>query len=309
MGDEAMRDRGEEEETEGMERKDAGATKKVAFFGMFRYARRADVALMGVGTVAAMVNGMSEPLMTVVFAAVIESFGGSDDSAVLHRVSKVVVYYIYLGIGTALASFLQVSCWTMAGERQSARIRSLYLEAVLKQDVSFFDVEMTTGEAISRMSADTVLVQDALGEKVGKYAQLLTTFVGGFVIGFIRGWMLALVMLACIPPSILSFATVSRLRAQISARRQASYDDAGNVVEQSIRAIRTVVSFNGEKKAVALYNALIKKAYKATVLEGLVTGLGIGCIFCVVFCSYSLAFWYGAKLIISKGYTGGQGYR
>uniref|UniRef100_A0A453FAI8 Uncharacterized protein n=3 Tax=Aegilops tauschii subsp. strangulata TaxID=200361 RepID=A0A453FAI8_AEGTS len=106
--------------------------------------------------------------------------------------------------------------------------------------------------------------------------------------------------------SILSFATVSRLRAQISARRQASYDDAGNVVEQSIRAIRTVVSFNGEKKAVALYNALIKKAYKATVLEGLVTGLGIGCIFCVVFCSYSLAFWYGAKLIISKGYTGGQ---
>uniref|UniRef100_A0A0A9D8K5 Uncharacterized protein n=1 Tax=Arundo donax TaxID=35708 RepID=A0A0A9D8K5_ARUDO len=28
--------------------------------------------------------------------------------------------------------------------------------------------------------------------------------------------MLALVVLACIPPSILSFATVSRLRAQIS---------------------------------------------------------------------------------------------
>lgn len=54
----------------------------------------------------------------------------------------------------------------MAGERQSARIRFLYLEAVLKQDVSFFDLEMTTGEAISRMSADTVLVQDALGEKV-----------------------------------------------------------------------------------------------------------------------------------------------
>ncbi|PNT72639.1 hypothetical protein BRADI_2g47330v3 [Brachypodium distachyon] len=216
------------------------------------------------------------------------------------------MYYIYLGIWSAVASFLQVSCWTMAGERQSTRIRSLYLEAVLKQDVSFFDVEMTTGEAISRMSADTVLVQDALGEKVGKYVQLLTTFVGGFVIGFIRGWMLALVMLASVPPSILSFATVSRLRTQISARRQASYDDAGNVVEQNIGAIRTVVSFNGEKKAIALYNALIKRAYKATVFEGIVTGIGVGSIYFVVFCSYSLAFWYGAKLIISKGYTGGQ---
>lgn len=82
--------------------------------------------------------------------------------------------------------------------------------------------------------------------QVGKYVQLLTTFVGGFIIGFIRGWMLALVVLACIPPSILSFATVSRLRTQISGSRQASYGDAGNVVEQTIGAIRTVGSNNFE---------------------------------------------------------------
>ncbi|EES01319.2 hypothetical protein BDA96_03G288600 [Sorghum bicolor] len=278
----------------------------VAFLGMFRYADRTDAALMAVGTVAAVANGMTEPLMTVVFAAVIECFGAGDDATILHRVSKVIMYYIYLGIGTAVSSFLQVSCWTVAGERQSTRLRSLYLEAVLRQDIAFFDVEMTTAEAASRMSADTVLIQDALGEKVGKYIQLLTTFIGGFIIGFIRGWMLALVVLACIPPSILSFATVSRLRAQISQKRQESYEDAGNIVEQTIGAIRTVVSFNGEKKAIAMYNNHIKKAYKATLMEGIVTGLGVGCIFFVVFCNYSLAFWYGAKLIIGKGYTGGQ---
>ncbi|CAO2204465.1 unnamed protein product [Urochloa humidicola] len=282
------------------------ATSKVPFVGMFRHADCGDVALMAVGAAAAVANGMSEPLMTVVFAAVIECFGAGDDATVLRRVNKVVMYYIYLGIGTAVASFLQVSCWTVAGERQSTRLRSLYLEAVLRQDIAFFDVEMTTAEAASRMSADTVLIQDALGEKVGKYIQLLTTFVGGFIIGFVRGWMLALVVLACIPPSILSFATVSRLRAQISSKRQESYGDAGNIVEQTIGAIRTVVSFNGEKKAIAMYNNHIKKAYKATLTEGIVTGLGVGCIFFVVFCSYSLAFWYGAKLIIGKGYTGGQ---
>ncbi|TKW16213.1 hypothetical protein SEVIR_5G285300v4 [Setaria viridis] len=303
------RDEGEDGKTttEESSRNNAGAAAMPSpSLGMFRYADRTDAALMVVGTVAAVANGMSEPLMTLVFSAVIECFGAGDDATVLHRVTKVVMYYIYLGIGTAVASFLQVSCWTVAGERQSTRLRSLYLEAVLRQDIAFFDVEMTTAEAASRMSADTVLIQDALGEKVGKYIQLLTTFVGGFIIGFVRGWMLALVVLACIPPSILSFATVSRLRAQISGKRQESYGDAGNVVEQTIGAIRTVVSFNGEKKAVAMYNNHIKKAYKATLTEGIVTGLGIGCIFFVVFCSYSLAFWYGAKLIIGKGYTGGQ---
>lgn len=56
--------------------------------------------------------------------------------------------------------------------------------------------------------------------------------------------MLALVVLACIPLSILSFATVSRLRAQISGKRQESYGDAGNIVEQTIGAIRTVGGSN-----------------------------------------------------------------
>uniref|UniRef100_A0A0E0JMT7 MDR-like ABC transporter n=1 Tax=Oryza punctata TaxID=4537 RepID=A0A0E0JMT7_ORYPU len=301
----ASSSRGEDAEKKERSSTD-GDAGKLPFLEMFRYANGVDKALMAVGTVAAMANGMSEPLMTVVFAAVIDCFGSGDASTVLHRVSKVVLYYIYLGVGTSIASFLQVSCWTIAGERQSTRIRSLYLEAIITQDIAFFDVEMTTGEAASRMSADTVLIQDALGEKVGKYIQVLTAFAGGFVIGFIRGWMLALVVMACIPPSIFSFAIVSRLRAQISGRTQASYSKAGNVVEQAIGSIRTVASFNGEKRAIAMYNTLIKKAYKATIMEGIIGGFGIGSIFFVVYCSYSLAFWYGAKLIISKGYTGGQ---
>jgi ABC-type multidrug transport system fused ATPase/permease subunit len=54
----------------------------------------------------------------------------------------------------------------MTGERQAARIRSLYLKSVLRQEIAFFDVELTTGQIVTRMSGDTVLVQDAIGEKV-----------------------------------------------------------------------------------------------------------------------------------------------
>ena len=50
--------------------------------------------------------------------------------------------------------------------RQAARIRGLYLEAILRQDVAFFDKESATGEVIGRMSGDTILIQDAMGEKV-----------------------------------------------------------------------------------------------------------------------------------------------
>lgn len=54
----------------------------------------------------------------------------------------------------------------ITGERQAARIRSLYLKTILRQDIGFFDAETNTGEVIGRMSGDTVLILDAMGEKV-----------------------------------------------------------------------------------------------------------------------------------------------
>uniref|UniRef100_A0A8I6XVU7 MDR-like ABC transporter n=1 Tax=Hordeum vulgare subsp. vulgare TaxID=112509 RepID=A0A8I6XVU7_HORVV len=280
--------------------------KKVPLLGMFRYADRLDVLLMAVGSLGAVANGVSEPLISVLFGDVINSFGESTTSTVLGAVTKVCLNFIYLGIGAAVASFLQVSCWTMAGERHSARIRSLYLKSVLRQDIAFFDTQMTTGEAVSRMSSDTVMIQDALGEKAGKLVQLTSAFLGGFIIAFTKAWLLTLAMLTSLPLIAIAGAVSAQLLTRVSSKRLTSYSDAADTVELTIGSIRTVVSFNGEKKAIEMYNKFIKNAYKTVVEEGLVSGFGMGSVFCIIFSSYGLAFWYGGKLIIDKGYTGGK---
>ncbi|KAK9922567.1 hypothetical protein M0R45_031028 [Rubus argutus] len=110
------------------------------------------------------------------------------------------------------------------------------------------------------MSGDTILIQDAMGEKVGKFIQLLSTFLG----------------------------------------------EAGTIVEQTVGAIRTVASFTGEKQAIEKYNQKLKVAYNNMVQQGLATGVGLGTFMLIVFCTYGLAIWYGSKMIIEKGYNGGQ---
>lgn len=52
------------------------------------------------------------------------------------------------------------------GERQSARMRMQYLKSVLSQDVTFFDTKTSTGEIISSISTDIVVIQDAISDKV-----------------------------------------------------------------------------------------------------------------------------------------------
>lgn len=71
-----------------------------------------------------------------------------------------------LSLTYLIGFYAEVSCWIVTGERQSSRIRNLYLKTILRQDIEFFDTETNTGEVIGRMSGDTVLIQEAMGEKV-----------------------------------------------------------------------------------------------------------------------------------------------
>ncbi|KAJ8626939.1 hypothetical protein MRB53_020246 [Persea americana] len=283
----------------------SGADEKVPFYKLFSFADGLDILLMSVGTVAAIVSGLSLPLMTLIFGQIINSFGDANSSDVVHVISKVVIKFVYLAVGSGVASFLQVSCWMVTGERQAARIRSLYLKTILRQDIEFFDKETTTGEVVGRMSGDTILIQDALGEKAGKFIQLVSTFIGGFAVGFFKGWLLALVMLSCIPLIVIAGAIMSIFLTKLSSREQIAYTKAGTILEQTISSIRTVVSFTGEKCAIADYNELLKSAYISTVQQELSTGLGFGAVILIVFSSYGLAVWYGSQLIIHKGYSGG----
>ncbi|KAH9619688.1 hypothetical protein KSS87_015757 [Heliosperma pusillum] len=289
------------------EKKEAEAVKKVPFYKLFSFADSTDKALMIIGSIGAAGNGVSLPLMAILIGDIIDAFGQNQDTKhVVHVVSQVALKFVYLAIASGLASFLQVACWMVTGERQTSRMRNLYLKTILRQDVAFFDKEVNTGEVVGRMSGDTVLIQDAMGEKVGQFIQLVCTFLGGFVIAFIKGWLLTLVMLSSIPALVFAGALMAMFLSKMATQEQAAYAKAAVIVEQNIGSIRTVASFTGEKHAITQYNKSLVNAYKSGVKEGLAGGTGLGVVLFVVFCSYALAVWFGARLILKRHYTGGD---
>ncbi|KAF3659585.1 ABC transporter B family member 12 [Capsicum annuum] len=251
-------------------------------------------------------NGLCQVLVAVFFGDLVDSFGLNRTSNVLQEVSKVSLRLVYLAIGSGVAAMLQVACWTVTAERQAARLRVLYLKSILRQDVTFFDKEVNTGEVIGKMSGDIFIIQDAMGDKVGKLIRCISMFIGGFIIAFIKGWLLALVMLTPIVPLVLVVGVMFIFMSRQASQSQKAYSEAANVVEQTIGSIRTVASFTGEKQAIEEYNKSLQKAYRYGVHEGLASGLGLGSAYFILFCNYALAFWYGGKMILEKGYTGGS---
>ncbi|KAF2576219.1 hypothetical protein F2Q70_00002117 [Brassica cretica] len=283
-----------------------GGNQKVAFYKLFRFADRYDIILMAVGTISAMANdGLAQPIMSVLIGKIINVFGFSDHDHMVKEVSKVALKFLYLAVYACVVSFLQVSCWMVTGERQSARIRVLYLKTILRQDIGFFDTETSTGEVIGRMSGDTILIQDSMGEKVGKFVQLISTFFGGFTVACIIG-SLTVAPIPCIPLIVATGGAMALIMSKMAGRGLHAYAEAGNVIEQAVGSIRTVVAFTREKQATQKYEKKLEIAYKSMVQQGLFSGLGLGIMMVVSYCTYGIAIWYGAWLIMEKGYTGGQ---
>lgn len=76
--------------------------------------------------------------------------------------------------------------------------------------------------------------------QVGKCIQLVSTFFGGFIIAFIKGWLLTLVMLSSLPLLVISGGITSIVITKMTSRGQSAYAKAADVVEQTISSIRTV---------------------------------------------------------------------
>ncbi|MED6113962.1 hypothetical protein PIB30_075681 [Stylosanthes scabra] len=52
------------------------------------------------------------------------------------------------------------------GERSAQTMRTQYLRAVLRQDISFFDTEINTGDIMHGIASDFAQIQEVMGEKV-----------------------------------------------------------------------------------------------------------------------------------------------
>jgi ATP-binding cassette subfamily B (MDR/TAP) protein 1 len=60
----------------------------------------------------------------------------------------------------------EITCWRIIGERSALRMRREYLKAVLRQEIGFFDTEVSTGEVMHSISGDVAQIQEVMGEKV-----------------------------------------------------------------------------------------------------------------------------------------------
>ncbi|XP_041798486.1 ATP-binding cassette, sub-family B (MDR/TAP), member 4 [Chelmon rostratus] len=316
----AKQQNGDLSESKDNEKKKEQRMPMVGPIAVFRFADSRDVALICIGTVMAMVNGVVLPLMCIVFGDMTDSFiqdsvvsqmNQSDPSFANSTVvgstlqddmQLFAIYYSIMGAAVLVAAYMQVSFWTLAAGRQVKRIRKLFFHCIMQQEIGWFDVN-ETGELNTRLTDDVYKIQEGIGDKAGMLIQAYTTFITSFVIGFIKGWKLTLVILAVSPVLGISAAFFSKVLASFTSKEQTAYAKAGAVAEEVLSAIRTVFAFSGQEKEIKRYNKNLENAKTMGIKKAISSNFAMGFTFLMIYLSYALAFWYGSTLILSGEYT------
>ncbi|KAJ3261916.1 Multidrug resistance protein 1 [Chytriomyces hyalinus] len=279
---------------------DAKVINKVSFLALFRYATPKDKALMFVGAIAACLTGVSQPVMALVFGDIMQSLitypYTRNEESLNTNVLKGVLYLAIIGFTVIASAWIQMSTFIWAGENQAKLMREKYLQAVLSQDMAWFD-KTQTGEVTTRMTGDIVVVQDGISDKVAMIFQSSFAFLSGFIIAFVKGWRLALV-LSCAFPLLGGAATLmGKALANRKGDGSEAYGEAGAIAQEVLSSLRTVTAFGGQSRELKRYTEKLKVAERAGIRGAFTVGAATGAAFLIIFATYSLGFWYGGRLI------------
>ena len=317
------------------EAEDSQVPKHVPFIKLFRFATTRELVLIVIGIVSAIVGGCSMPVMIILFGQLADSFVRQAQSAPnstflegcyneegefnialptcafdatnLNFTTDKEVFYseitrfgsgaAIIGLVNLICSYLFVTCLNLAAESQVFRIRNMFLRAILRQNIGWYDVHQT-GDFASRISDDLTKLQEGIGEKIGMFLFFMTIFTASLINAFIHGWELTLVIFSAMPVLILAVSICARAVSVFSAKEQSIYGKAGAIAEEVLSSIRTVFAFGGEEKEIGRYDSKLSLARKAGVMRGVLVALGAGVMWFIIYGSYGLAFWYGVKLIM-----------
>uniref|UniRef100_A0A8C9WI79 ATP-binding cassette, sub-family B (MDR/TAP), member 11a n=1 Tax=Scleropages formosus TaxID=113540 RepID=A0A8C9WI79_SCLFO len=197
-------------------------------------------------------------------------------------------YYLGIGLGVLVVSYFQIALWVSAAARQVQRMRKTYFRKIMCMEIGWFDCT-SVGELNTRISDDIDKINNAIADQVSIFIERVSTFVFGFMVGFIGGWKLTLVVIAVSP--LIGLAAGLMAVARLTGRELKAYAKAGAVADEVLSSIRTVAAFGGEDKET-------KREASWGIKKGVIVGAFQGCMWCIIFLCYALAFWYGAKLVL-----------
>jgi ATP-binding cassette subfamily B protein len=188
----------------------------------------------------------------------------SDQGAQMMAMREHFVAMFGVAVALGLFSALRFYMVSWLGERVSADLRNAVYAHVLQQSPEFFETTQT-GEVLSRLSADTTLVQTVVGSSLSMGLRNLVMGVGALGI---LVWTNPLVMLQVLLILLLIVAPAAWFGRRVRKLSRASQDraaDSSAIAAEVLNAIPVVQSYTAEERETRRFTEATNTAFEVAV--------------------------------------------
>ncbi|MDC0379020.1 ABC transporter transmembrane domain-containing protein [Litorivicinus sp.] len=258
--------------------------------------------VLAVAVAALLISSAALLAMPIAVRNVIDQGFSVEDAANVDRYFLILLLFV-LVIGFFGAARAYLVNWL--GERVVADLRSKVFAHVIYMDPTFFETTKI-GEVLSRLTADTTLIQSVSGVSISIVLRSSIQFIGGLMLLGYTSLELLGILLLLFPLTLLPIIIVGRWLRRLSRDSQDKIADASGQAAEILGNAETVQSFAAENLEIERFSISIQESFRAAVrrmkVRALLTMVGS----VSVFGALVFVLWLGAKEVLAGTVSGGE---
>ncbi|KAF2010914.1 multidrug resistance protein [Aaosphaeria arxii CBS 175.79] len=272
-----------------------------AYTRIFKYGSSIDYMLQGIAIAAAVVSGAGIALQNLIFGEFITiltqfTSGESAPGQFREDAAELALYFVYLGIGRFILSYIYNTLLTYTSYRITRNIRHHYLKAALSQEIAFFDIG-SGGSIATQATSNGRLIQGGISEKFGLTFQGLSSFITAFIIAFVAQWKLTLICLCIAPATLIVNGAAAGMMAGYETRMLEIFAQSNSFAEGILSSARTISAFGMHQNLVGNFDSYLIDAHNVGKKISPLFGILFSSEYCIIYLGYGLAFWQGIRML------------
>ncbi|CAN9498350.1 unnamed protein product [Ophioblennius macclurei] len=254
------------------------------------------------GSFGAAINGGVNPVYALLFSQILATFSITDIDVQTREINNICTFFVMVGVVSFFTQMLQGYAFSKSGELLTRRLRRLGFNAMLGQEIGWFDDHRNSpGALTTRLATDASQVQGATGSQIGMIVNSLTNIGVAVIMSFCFSWKLTLLILCFLPFIGLSGAFQARMLTGFAKQDKVAMEAAGRISGEALNNIRTIAGLGKERSFVDMYNTQLITPYQAALKKANVYGACYGFAQCVVFFTNSASYKFGGYLVRQEG--------
>jgi ATP-binding cassette, subfamily B, bacterial len=183
------------------------------------------------------------------------------------RIMALRQHFLALGaVGVALGVFSALRYYTVTwlGERIAADLKDAVYAHVIRQSPQFFETTQT-GEVLSRLTADTTLIQSVVGSSLSMGLRNSIMGIGALTMLVVTNPRVMAAVLGVITLVILPAIIAGRRVRRLSRDSQDRVADSSAIASEVLNAVTVVQSYTAEKREATRFATATENAFKTSV--------------------------------------------